>query len=340
MRRVFDLALQDRTEGQITKTLNAEGIPTAGGGPWKANRIHEVLTNRHYSGTIVWAINSDDPVIAPDSHPGIVTPEEFERVQQKLKARAFEIVNPRTAGSLHVFSGLVKCRQCGSSVTYAKGSHKGKVYQYLLCSSRKQYGLKGCDVPWIPANDFEHLVMAEILDDLLVPEHTRHLIEELRAESGEAVTKARKQLEDIEKRLSEIKRRQDRLLVAYEVEEIELPRYSARNRELEEMRKRTEDERDNAMSALDERDVILQNPGDVAEYTKELASFLRGEETIRCRPWLKTFLRCIWIEPGRCGLQYRIPLPTGGRFPGQTRRSFELGQKVRRSTRPGPPTRG
>ena len=340
VRRMFDLALEDRTEGQITKTLNAEGIPSASGGPWKANRVHESLTNRHHEGTIVWAIGSDDPVIAPNSHPGIVTPEEFEIVQQKLKGRAFEIVNPRTSGNQHLLSELVKCRQCGSSVTYATGGKKGKTYHYLLCSNRKDNGLEGCDSPWLPAEEFEALVMAEILDDLLTPEHNRNLIEELRAESGEAITKARKRAEDIEKRLREIDQRQDRLLVAYELGKVELPRYSAHNEDLEEMRKRTEAERDNAMSAMDEHDVILENPGDVVEYTKELASFLRSEETGRCRPWLKTFLRCIWIEPGRGSLQYRIPLPTGGRFPGQTRRSFELGEKVRRSTRSAPHGRG
>ena len=58
---MFDCALEDKTEGQIAKTLNAEGVPSASGDPWKANRVHDALTNRHHEGTIVWAIDSDDP---------------------------------------------------------------------------------------------------------------------------------------------------------------------------------------------------------------------------------------------------------------------------------------
>ncbi len=340
VRRMFDLALEDRTEGQITKTLNAEGIPGPNGGRWKANRVHDGLTNRHHEGTIVWGINSDDPVIAPNSHPGIVTPEEFERVQQKLRSRAREAVNPRTAGSEHLFAALVRCRQCGHSYTYSITGRDREKHLYLVCSNRKENGVEACDSPWMPANEFEPMVIAEILDDLLVPEHTSHLIEEMRAESGEAVTKAEKQLEEIEKRLKDVERRQDRLLEAYEVGGVELQRYTARNREHEETKQRIKAERDNAMSAMDESSIILQNSEDVVGYTKELASFLSDEETSRCKPWLKTFLKCIWIEPGKGHLQYRIPLPTGGQFPGQTRRSFELGEKVRRSTRSAPPTRG
>ena len=49
-----------------------------------------MLHNLHYAGTIVWSTNTDDddgPVICPDAHPGIVTKEEFDKVQRLLAAR-------------------------------------------------------------------------------------------------------------------------------------------------------------------------------------------------------------------------------------------------------------
>ena len=57
VRRVFDLALLEMTEGQIRKRLNLEGIPNASGGRWRSHRIHEALTNPHYAGTIVLTLN-------------------------------------------------------------------------------------------------------------------------------------------------------------------------------------------------------------------------------------------------------------------------------------------
>ena len=339
-RRMFDLALKDRTESQITKILNAEGIPSVGGGRWKANRVHDALTNRHYEGTIVWAIDSDDPVIAPNSHPGIVTPEEFARVQELLKSRAPDVKNPRHAGSEHLLSEMVKCRQCGSSYTYATSSKNGKIYRYLVCDKRKNHGIEGCDSPWLPKDEFETLVMDKTLSDILVPSTIDPAIRELRRELGDPVTKVRKEVSDAERRMKDIDQRQDRIFMAYENGKVDLDRYSRRNKELEEAKALIMAEHQSAIASMGQDALILDNPDTVLAYTQELAEFLRSEEKQRCRPWLQSFIKCIWVEPGRGMVRYKIPLPGGSRFGGQTKRTFELGEKVRRSARSAPHTRG
>ena len=342
MRRLFDLALEGKTEGQITKSLNAEGVPGPNGEPWTPNRVHDGLTNRHYDGTIVWGKSSANPVITPNSHEGLVTPMEFDRVQDLLKARAPDVKNPRHAGCEHLLSGMVKCRQCGSNYTYTTaGRGRGdKIYRYLVCNKRKNEGIEGCDSPPLPMDWFETLVMEETLSDILVPGNIDRAIQELRDESGAPVTKARTELDDIGKRLADIAKRQDRIFAAYENGEVDLERYGKRNRELEEAKTRIMTEHQKAMATMDQGAIILENPGAVLEYAQELNQFLRSEEKARCKPWLESFIKCIWVEPGRGAVQYRIPLPGGSRFSGQTRRTFELGEEIRRSTRAAPPTRG
>ena len=341
MRRMFDLALENSTEGQIAKILRAEGIPGAGGGPWKANRVHDALTNRHYEGTIVWAIDSDDPVIAPNSHPGIVTPEEFAKVQELLKSRAPDVKNPGNVGSEHLLSGLVKCRQCGSSYNYAPGGYKnGEIRRYLVCDKRKHFGIEGCDSPRLHMDRFENTVMDETLSDILIPDNIDQALQQLRDESESLVTKAQRDLAEIEKRLRDIDNRQDRIFMAYENGKVNLERYGRRNQELEDDKGLILAEHQNAIASMGEDAVILENSSTVLEYTRELNEFLRSEEKERCKPWLESFIRCIWVEPGRGIMQYRIPLPGGSRFEGQTRRTFELAEKVRVSTRSAPPTRG
>ena len=341
VRRMFDLALEDRTEGQITKILDAEGIPSSGGGRLKANRVHDALTNLHYEGTIVWAIDSDDPVIAPNSHPGIVTPEEFARVQELLKSRAPDVKNPRHSGSEHLLSGMVKCRQCGSSYTYAPGGYSnGKIRRYLVCEKRKNEGITGCDSPRLPMDWFENTVMDESLSDILVPDNIDRALQQLRAESESTVTKEQRDLAEIEKRLQDIDHRQDRIFMAYENGKVDLERYGKRNQELEDAKGLILAEHQRAMASKGQDAIILDNPDTVLAYAQELAEFLRFEERQRCRPWLESFIKCIWVEPGRGTVQYRIPLPSGSRFSGQTRRTFELGEKVRLSARSAPPTRG
>ena len=338
----FRSLLEGKTEGQVTKSLNVESVPTPNGEPWKSKRVHDGLTNSHYDGTIVWGKSSTkgDPVITPNSHEGLVTRKEFDRVQDLLKARAPDVKNPRHAGCEHLLSGMVKCRQCGSYYTYATAGKGGKIYRYLVCNKRKNEGIKGCDSPWLPMDWFETLIMEKTLSDILVPGNIDQALQELRDETEAPVTKARRELDDIYTRLADIDRRQDRIFAAYENDDVDLERYGKRNRELEEAKTRIMAEHQKAMATMDQGAIILENPGDVLAYTQELNQFLRSEEKTRCKPWLESFIKCIWVESGRGTVQYRIPLPGGSRFSGQTRRTFELGGGVRRSTRAAPQARG
>ncbi len=340
LRRLFDLGLEGKTEGQVSKKLNAEGIPGPNGQPWKSKRVHDAATNRHYEGTIVWGKSSPQgPTIAPNSHEGIVTPEEFTMLQEMLKSRAPDVKHPRHAGSQHLLSEMVKCRQCGSSYTYATSSKDGKIYRYLVCDKRKNHGIEGCDRPWLPKDEFEALVMDKTLSDILVPSTIDPAIRELRRELGDPVTKARKEASDAERRMKDIDQRQDRIFMAYENGKVDLDRYSRRNKELEEAKALIMAEHQSAIASMGQDAIILDNPDTVLAYTQELAEFLRSEEKQRCRPWLQSFVKCIWVEPGRGMVRYKIPLPGGSRFAGQTRRTFELGEKVRRSARSAPPAR-
>ena len=78
IRRIFDLALQEKTDNQILRILRSEGILKPNGNPWRSNRIHDVLTNRHYEGTIVWGRLPDGTweTVCEGAHEGIVEPQE------------------------------------------------------------------------------------------------------------------------------------------------------------------------------------------------------------------------------------------------------------------------
>ena len=72
VRRVFDMVLQGKSILDVTKTLNAEGIPTTNGKKWLKTTIHTMLSNEAYAGTVVWGANAKDsqpPVRVEDAHP-------------------------------------------------------------------------------------------------------------------------------------------------------------------------------------------------------------------------------------------------------------------------------
>ena len=340
IRRIFDLALEEKTESQVRMAANEEGIPNSSGTPWRDNRIHDVLTNVHYAGAVGWGMKTDDPVVTWGAHEEIVTKTEFERVQELLESRAKEEVNPRNAGSSHPFSGLMRCRKCKSPYTYATAGREGKAYQYVVCKNRKDNGSKACDSPWIPATKFEPSAMETILGDVVTSENMECAIEVLRNESGEEHGRANRKLAAADQSLSDIKGRQGRLYAAYEAGAIELEDFSQRSRELTEMREAAEAEREQILASAGGTAIILDNPAAVISHTKNLNEFLREAEPAKCRAWLGRFIKRIWIERGRGTIEYTIPLPADEKFLRISSREFILGEEVRPSTRVGPLSRG
>ena len=52
------MVLQGRSILDVTKTLNAEGIPTTNGKKWLKTTIHTMLDHEAYTGTLVWGAKS------------------------------------------------------------------------------------------------------------------------------------------------------------------------------------------------------------------------------------------------------------------------------------------
>ena len=102
VRRVFDMVLQGKSILDVTKTLNAEGIPTTNGKKWLKTTIHTMLSHEAYAGTVVWGANAKDgapPVRVEDAHLAIVSKRDFQKARRLLGSRAPKKVNPRRASS-------------------------------------------------------------------------------------------------------------------------------------------------------------------------------------------------------------------------------------------------
>ena len=110
VRRVFDMVLQGKSILDVTKTLNAEGIPTTNGKKWLKTTIHTMLSHEAYAGTVVWGANAKDgapPVRVEDAHPAIVSKRDFQKARRLLGSRAPKKVNPRRASSPYLLSGAL-----------------------------------------------------------------------------------------------------------------------------------------------------------------------------------------------------------------------------------------
>lgn len=96
-----------------------------------------------------------DGVEYQGTHPRLVGPETFERVQEILTARA--IAGEHQWKHQHHLKGTVFCGLGGSRLKFTKCTprHGGR-YDYFVCSARHNGG--SCDLPYLPAHRVDHFV--------------------------------------------------------------------------------------------------------------------------------------------------------------------------------------
>jgi site-specific DNA recombinase len=146
VRYIFRLYLQEQIGIRlIARRLNEEGLKTRRGGNWSMVSIRDILRNRAYLGTY-----SRFDVHVSGSHPSLVSPADFHKVQERLTARRTSYAPKHI--SQFLLSGLAYCGYCGNKLigVSRKQSWKrqsGEVatnsYRYYQCESRTNQSMCG-----------------------------------------------------------------------------------------------------------------------------------------------------------------------------------------------------
>ena len=185
VKKIYEMCLQGTTKHAIVLYLNEHGIPSptayrmekglpyspavADNPMWGNKIVNDILKNPIYTGDLVQgrrrvksykvhqieAVPEDEWVRVPNTHEAIITHETFDRVQALL------LRDTRTAPKgreLHLFSGFLKCADCGKSVTR---SQSGKNV-YYACSTYKNRSRTACTMHSIKHNRLEAAVLFAI----------------------------------------------------------------------------------------------------------------------------------------------------------------------------------
>ena len=341
VRRIFDMALQGRSILDITKTLNAEGIPTVNGKKWLKTTIHTMLDNEAYTGAVVWGISAKDgqaPVRVEDAHPAIVFKQEFRRVKRLLGSRAPKKVNPRRASSPYLLSGILKCETCGKAMTAAEA--KSGKYTYYVCHSLLKRGSGTCKTPRLNAKNFENLIVGEIRENILTESNIRDLVKLLDEEMDGVAREQRERLESIEEELEDVKRKLGRIWHVIETTDIEMADASDRIREHRERKEKLEVAAEEARTLLADRRVMLDSADVIATFAEEMSEFLKTSELTETRSFVHSFVKEVEVKPGKAAIVYSIPTPEDSPIGGADFAEVALNGGVRSSVRHGGPYRG
>ncbi len=241
VRYIFRLYLRDGLGIRlIARRLNEEGNLTRRNRPWSMVSIRDILKNRAYLGTYQRL-----GVRVPGSHPALVSPEDFRRVQDRLNDRRTNF-SPRTV-SQFVLSGIAVCEHCGNRMIgvsrrqswkrQSDGSAQQASYRYYQCESRTNQGI--CSYHTHRAEELEDEVRRQLAEvsprQLATPGDDAAVIEEWQEEA--------RRLRD---RLKQIDRRIGQALQAAAGEPMSREKFRVRGLALAEERLAAEEELRNA----------------------------------------------------------------------------------------------
>ncbi len=115
---------------------------------WSAVAVSRILKNEVYTGTMVQGKESttnykvkkrikkskEEWVRVENTHEAIISKEDFELVNKVMLADTRTKPN---ADELYIFSGLMRCDECGSNMIRKPVKSNGKEYYYYICSGNK-----------------------------------------------------------------------------------------------------------------------------------------------------------------------------------------------------------
>jgi DNA invertase Pin-like site-specific DNA recombinase len=200
VRYIFRLYLKDGLGiRRIARRLNEEGRRTRRGMLWSMVTVRDILRNRAYLGTY-----SRFGVRVPASHPPLISPSDFQRVQERLDERRPKSVSREA--SRFLLSGLAYCSYCGNRMIgvtrrqrwerKSDGETRTAVYRYYQCESRTNRSL--CNY---------HTRRAQALEDEVREELVNGQAEELEGASDAGGVDADRQGKQLREKMRRLDRR-------------------------------------------------------------------------------------------------------------------------------------
>ena len=249
-----------------------------------------------------------------DTHPAIVTKQEFRRIARMMQSRAPKKVNPRRVSSRYLLSELAKCETCGKAMTAAEA--KSGKYTYYICHSLLKRGKGTCKTPRLNAKKFEKVIVDEICANILTESNIRDLVKLLDEEIDGVAHEQRERLETINGELEGVKKRLGRIWNFIETSDTEMADASDRIREHRERKETLEIAAEEARALLKERRQLLDSADTIATFVEEMSDFLKTSELTETRAFVHSFLKEVVVKPGRAAIVYSIPTlddsPMGG----------------------------
>lgn len=204
VQRMFRMAAEAMGTAKIARILREDGILTPRSyaekswgitkpktykddTDWADTSVRVILANKVYLGHMVSQkskptsfknrkpikLPEDEYVVVHNTHEPIVTEEEFDIAQNAIRKKQ----RWNKHGFLNIFSGLLKCSDCSSSLVLHSPIRKGVVHNSYVCNRYRQSS-KYCTTHYIRYEDVYKLALEGIQEKLqFIKAHHDELVE-------------------------------------------------------------------------------------------------------------------------------------------------------------------
>jgi len=272
--------------------------------------LYAMLTNEAYAGTAVWGRSSIRglPEVRVDSAwPGIVSREDFDRVQKMMQERAPAVTHPRRASSRYLLSGVAKCGHCGKALVGQDA--KGGQFTYYVCGTLLKKGPSSCPPQYLNSQKFEAIVIEKIRGLILTTENIKELVRVVNEELDLASAGDRDRLEAVNAQITEANHRLDRLYDALETGKVTLEDISPRIQQHQDRFKQLQVSRWELEARLSQGHIEPMDDETVRRYVEDMRELLNESALTDRRSFVKSFVKEVKVTGNEVLLTYTAPLP-------------------------------
>ncbi len=175
---------------RIAKKLNSMGIKTKRGNPFENRTVEYILRNPVYTGKIIWTPDkskdryfnnaNSSTIVRQGKHTPIITEEQFNRVQERVRALKSRHKYMRSEAGSYVLKGVVRCGNCGATLARNQKNYMQCIkYTHGTCTVSHSINMK----------TLENIIIKQIQDDVASQNFKIATISQTDKSENEQITK-------------------------------------------------------------------------------------------------------------------------------------------------------